>query len=80
MALRDWRLRRLVGLSFLWLLIFAAGVATYTDLQIRKLEREYPGRPAYFVANVPAVPYLILGPPLLLFAAWAWARRSRPAS
>ena len=80
MALRDWRLRRVVGLSFLWLLAFAAAVATYTALEIRRLERKYPDRPIHFTANVPGAAYIILGPPLLLLVVWAWTRRSRPAS
>ena len=80
MSFRDWRTRRIVGLTLAWILGVFAWVATVSTLRAREEERKHPDATVFVSVHVPGGLSLLFGPPLLLVAAWLSSRRSRPAS
>ena len=80
MALRDWRLRRVVGISILWLLFLVGFTVARAVVLAHQLEREAPEAPVHIVVgHGPGALWAVLAPPLMLLIAWRWARASRPA-
>jgi hypothetical protein len=80
MSLRDWRTRRIFGLSLVWMLGLFAWLAIVAALRTRQLERDHPAEAIYMSVRLPGGGWTLLGPPVILVAAWLWSRRSRPAS
>ena len=80
MALRDWRGRRILGVSLLWALAVFAWVLIKAEPIRREMERENPGAENYAIVHLPFGSLALFGPPLILLATWWWLRRSRPAS
>ena len=80
MALRDWRLRTVLGLSVLWIAIVLSALVARSIA----FARQYQPQPSddFYVAllHLPGGLWTLLGPPLLLIVAWLAVRRSRPAS
>jgi hypothetical protein len=81
MSLRDWRARRVLAIVAVWivgLLIVAAVRAAALAEEVRHGES---AAEVYVAIRLWGGPWLLFGPPLLLSAAWGFARwRSRPAS
>jgi hypothetical protein len=79
MALRNWRFRRILALSLLWILI-VLGIFLQRTIAIA---RQYPPQSddVYVVVlQLRGGLWILLGPPALLVAAWIAVRRSRPHS
>jgi hypothetical protein len=80
MSLRNWRLRRIVGLSFLWVLLLVAASVARVCQVFREVRNANPAGDWYVAVHFPGIGLLLLGPPLAVTAVWWWLRRSRPAS
>ena len=80
MALRDWRLRRVLGLSVLWIAMVLVALVARSIAFARRYQPQ-PSNDFYVVfLHMPGGLWTLLGPPLLLVLAWLVLRRSRPAS
>ena len=80
MALRNWRFRRVVALSLLWMLV-VLGVRIAQSVAFARQVQPQPSGDFYVVfLHLPGGLWSLLGPPVLLGMAWIAMRRSRPAS
>jgi hypothetical protein len=81
MSFRHWRPRRILGISLLWMLsLWAVAVVRGGILWARQIRQENQGADLYVIVHTPGGAWALLGPPLLLLAAWRWARQSRTVS
>jgi hypothetical protein len=80
MALRDWRFRRVLGLSVLWMAIVLI-ILLERSIAFARQSQPLPTDDFYVVLlHLPGGLWTVLGPPVLLTGAWLTVRRSRPAS
>jgi len=79
MALRNWRLRRVLLLCAVWPVLVLVGLAIDGYAQGRAFVAPNNNADVYLAVHVPLGPWLWLGPPLLLLITWWAVRRFRPA-
>jgi len=78
MALRNWRLRRVLLLCALWPVLVVVGLAVDGYIRARNFVGNDSGD-VYLAIHVPLGLRLWVGPPLLFLIAWWAIRRLRPA-
>jgi len=77
MALRNWRLRRVLALSVLWIVV-AIGVRVARSIAFaRQAQARQPGSDFYVVlVHLPGGLWTLLGPPVLLLMVWVAVRHA----
>jgi len=80
MALRNWRFRRVVALSLLWILVLLGIRLEQSIAFARRVQPQRSGDFYVVFLHLPGGLWSLLGPPILLMMAWIGMRRSRPAT
>ena len=75
MSLADWRARRVVALSILWVCILIGWGVVRGIVYGRQIAGNAAN--TYIIVHTPGGGWLLGGPPLVLLATWWWLRRSR---
>ena len=80
MALRNWQLGRVLGLSALWIALVLMVLVERSLAFARRSQPQLTDDFYVVLLHVPGGLWTLFGPPMALILAWLVLRRSRPAS